>query len=481
MEKGIYCLLMRYQQNRLKNYRSDCVSPNPQGSKTMTKSTPTTMKPESRNSLTNKPGVAFPRPSQKPQPKVPAKSGLPPNPTDTALAKKPLLENKASGNTLPYPRCPPKCPPTKQRNSPVKTVETPPSYPMNTVIPKGQASPKIPTSPVAAATARLNAKPLGAPAATNEKKGKENTPVELSPNKQAITRQFATEIEKAFNQMPRHEKNGKPNVTRHDMLPRDVVRRPTYHSVRPLPLIPMRRALVPLTLRSPQVMGPRSPDLSTQELGNWSDSPTISRSVASAEIYQDIFQDLFADAPDDDSSASSYDLTKPLRISPSKQRLVEKKSELPVLPFRPGRPLPPNYTTTTPLIIQKEASTLRISSFVTPPSANPLLAVPTLDKRNISAPVPRIPPLTSPILVDKDFETQRPPLVQQRTGIRREFFKEGSLRLSDISNDQPFGEIDTGVHPLQARMNSMKDPAPVRRKWSSRLRPGETKSNFLLP
>ena len=471
---------MRYQPNRLERYRSDCPSSNPQRSKAMTKSTSATMKPRktgSRNSLTNTPCL-FPQPSQKPQPKIPAKSGPPPNPIDTVSVKKPLVENKASGNILVYPGSPPKCPAAKKRHSPLKPLKTRPSHPMTIVLPNGRASSKIPTGPVATPTAKLNARSLAGQGAEKGKKGKGTLPVELSPNKQAITKQFVTEIENAFNEIPSPEQNAKLNVSRRDMVPHDALPQPTCRSVRPLPLIPTRRSPVPIALRSPQLMGLRSPDLSTQALGTWSDPALVSQSMASPERYQDMFKDMFADAPDDDSSVSSYDLTKPLRIRPSKQRLAEKKNELPVLPFRSGRPLPPGSAGTIPLIIQKESSTLRTPSYVTPWPADPLLAVPILDKRNISAPVLRKPPLTSPVLVNKNFKTQRSPLVRGRTGFR---LREGNLKESDMSNNNLWGDIDTGLHPLQARMNSMKDPAPIKRKWSSRLRPGQTESNFPSP
>ena len=449
----------------------------------MTKLTSATMKPRNtggRNSLTNRPCLVFPQPSPKPQPKIPAKSEPPPNPTDTVSAKKALVENKVSGNTPVYPGSPTKCPPPKQPHS-LKPLKVRPSHHVSTVLPNGGASSKLLTGRVATATAKLTARSLAAQDAEKGKRGKGTPPVELSPNKQAITEQFATEIERAFNQVPLQEQVAKLNVIRRDTLPRDAVPQPTYSSVRPLPLIPTRRAPIPMALHSPQMMGLRSPNLSTHELGTWSDPPVVSQSIASPEIYQDMFKDMFADAPDDDSSASSYDLTKPLRISLSKQRLAEKKNELPVLPFRSGKPLPPGSAATTPLIIQKESSTLRISSYVTPWPANPLLAVPTLDKRNISAPVPRMPPLTSPVLVDKDFKTQRSPLVRQRTGFRQEFFREGSRKEPDMSNDRALGNIDTGLHALQARMNSMKDPTPLKKKWSSRFRPGQSESSFPNP
>jgi serine/threonine protein kinase len=474
MEKTFYCLLMRYRQNRLENYRADCPSPNPQAQKTMTKSTSATgkaRKSASRNSLTNKPGVVFPQPGQKQLANAPIKPGA--LPSGSVSAKKALLENKANQNALPYPSSPTKGQPPKPSNSPQKTPKTPPPYPTSTAFSKGQPSPKSPAGPVAAAAAKFQAKSLPAPSAG--KKGKDIPLGELSPNKQAITKQFASEIEKAFNRMPSPEKTTKPNVPSRDMVPRSAVRQPTYRSNRPLPLIPMRPAPVPMALRSPQLMGPRSPDLPAQQFPSGSRSPSIAPSMASPEIYQD----MFADAPDDDSSASSYDLTKPLRMSPSKQRLQEKRAEhLPVLPFRSGRQAPPGSTPTTPLIIQKEPSTLRISSYVTPRPANPLLAVPTLDKRNVSAPNPQIPALTSPILVDKDFQNQRTAPVRRRTTFRHEFFKEGSMKESDASTDEPQRQMNAAQHPLQARMNSLKEPAAPRRKWSSRLRPGGTESTL---
>jgi hypothetical protein len=135
------------------------------------------------------------------------------------------------------------------------------------------------------------------------------------------------------------------------------------------------------------------------------------------------------------------------------------------LPFRSGKQNP----STTPLVIQKEPSRLRISSLMTPRPNNPLLAVPTLDKRTVSAPMPQPVPLTSPVLVDKDFQTPstRPGPLRMRSTFRHEFFRAGSLKESDVALSTD--KMNAPPHPLQQRMNSMKEPEPTRRKWSSRM------------
>jgi len=145
---------------------------------------------------------------------------------------------------------------------------------------------------------------------------------------------------------------------------------------------------------------------------------------------------------------------------------------LPVLPFRSGKPI-----ATTPLVIQKENSRLRISSMITPRPANPLLAVPTLDKRTVSAPMPQPVPLMSPVLVDKDEPEFTSKPVRRRSTFKHEFFRAGSLKDSQIiePSRQPTRK-EVEPHPLQKRMNSLKEPAPAKRKWSSRLRPGGRES-----
>jgi hypothetical protein len=258
---------------------------------------------------------------------------------------------------------------------------------------------------------------------------------------------------------------------------------------RPLPLIPQRPAPVPM--RSP-LMGPRSPDSNRQfdemmqqfSSGDGSRSPSISPSMVSSRpspVFPslEIFQDMFADAPDDDTSASSYDLTKPLRTNSSKRpvnRRADKSVEiLPVLPFR-SKTASAMGAVTTPLIIQKEPSRLRISSLITPRPANPLLAVPTLDKRTVSAPVPQPVPLMSPVLVNRNSGQFRPPPIRRRSTFKPEFFRQGSLKESS-NYGPPQTKVPAEAHPLQQRLNTWREPVPIKRKWSSRLRPGGESSS----
>jgi hypothetical protein len=461
---------MKYRQNRPENYSSDCPSPHSQASKSMIKSTSATIIPRetgSRHSLTNKPGVVFLQPAQK-QPKPPAKAGVHACPNGLVLAKKAVLEYMADeNNVLPYRASPTKGQPANQLNSLENTARTVLPYPTTrTVCPQGHTLPKSPTGPVAAASAKLQAKSLPAPGTLNAKKKGQDVPLaEMSPNKQAITKQFANEIEKAFNRLPSPEKIAKP-VPKHDIILRDAVQQPSYRSARPLPLIPMRPAPVPIALQSPHLIGSRSSDLPAQQFPSEVRSQSIAPSMVSPAIYQDMFED----APDDESSASSYDLTRPLRVGPSKQHLEEKRmGHFPVLPFRS----PAAGSVPTPaLILQQEPSILRISSYVTPRPANPLLHAPTLDKRNVSAPAPRIPDITSPVLVERDFQHQRPAPVRRHKAFRHEFFKEESMKEPEMSNYRSSKKIDHTPHPLQARLNSMMEPVPVKRKWSSRLQPG---------
>lgn len=457
------------------------------------------MKPRnttSRGSLTSKPGVVFPQPQTKAPPKPPAKGQLP-YPTGAVSAKKALLEKQVNSNApaqkeLPYPTTPGKKQASpKNTNAFSITPKTPP-YPTSIVFPKGQPSPKAGTGPVAAATAKLQARtpayptkdPLPQTPKMYAEKAKDVPLVELSPNKQAITKQFATEIEKAFNRAPSPEKKPKgsaPKSTMPKMQAPLRTEQPAYRSTRPLPLVPQRPAPVPMAIRSP-LMGPRSPattntfDDMIQQFSSsgvsvsGSRSPSIAPSMASSRPSPQIYQDMFEDALDDDTSASYYDLTKPLRTNTTKRPLNTRSQntseQLPVLPFRSGKQNP----TTTPLVIQKEPSRLRISSLITPRPANPLLAVPTLDKRTVSAPMPQPVPLTSPVLVDKDFEppSSRPGPLRMRSTFRHEFFRAGSLKESKVDN--PKVNENAAPHPLQQRMNSMKEAEPIRRKWSSRIR-----------
>jgi hypothetical protein len=209
---------------------------------------------------------------------------------------------------------------------------------------------------------------------------------------------------------------------------------------------------------------------STGPPASGSRSPSIAPSMASSRPSPLIYQDMFEDAPDDNTSASYYDLTKPLRTNSSKRPLNTRSQntaeQLPVLPFRSGKQNP----STTPLAIHKEPSRLRISSLITPRPANPLLAAPTLDKRTVSAPMPQPIPLTSPVLVDKDFQapSSRPGPVRMRSTFKHEFFRTGSLKDSNV--DMQTAKENATPHPLQQRMNSMKEPQPAKRKWSSRMR-----------
>ena len=499
---------MRYRQNRLENYRPDYLSPKPQASTTKESASGLTKarKAGSRNSLTNKPGVVFPQPQSGSQPKQPAKSPLP-YPTGTVSQKKALLEKQVNNSAQPTPLYP--TTPGKQaaiRNAILNkaTPKTPP-YPDSTVFKKSQASSTV-AGPVAAAAAKLEAKALPPPSKEESPKGKQTSPKskisspkaktptlqskdlplsELSPNKQAITKQFATEIEKAFNHLnspkkPAAEAALPPKAE----IPLPAMKRPG----RPLPLIPQRPAPVPM--RSPRLIGPRSPVDTARQfdemVANFSEglriegsrSPSIAPSTASSGYSPYIYQDMFADAPDDNTSASSYDLTKPLRTNSSKKAMDNhgppKIEQLPVLPFKPTRQEPTFPTSpTSPLMLQKEPSRLRIASLITPRPANPLLAVPTLDKRTVSAPMPQPLPLTSPILVDKDFTAPQP--VRQKT-FKHEFFRAGSLKESNVSRK---GGNSAVQHPLQVRMNSMKEPTPVKRKWSSKLKPTNQESTYL--
>ena len=483
MEKTFYCLLMRYRQNRLENYRADCQSPNP-GVKKSTSATAKPKKSGSRNSLTNKPGVVFPQPSNKAQPKPPAKAQVPYPTGGTVSQKKALLEKQVNPQTQkesPYPSTAGKSQPLAKTPVTNQTPNAPP-YPTSTVFGKGQSPPKTPTGPVAAATAKLAARTLPYPNNDAAPKGKSAPLGELSPNKQAITKQFASEIEKAFNRLPSPEKKAKGTLS---PAKREIVQQ-TYRPARPLPLVPQRPA-PGVPMRSPGLVGPRSPPMGNSQFDDMvqhfspdgSRSPSIAPSMATPQIYQD----MFADAPDDNTSASSYDLTKPLRTNSTRGPLNEraagntKTEKLPVLPFRSGKPIaiPSATAPTTPLMVQKEPSRLRIASLISPRAANPLLHAPTLEKRAVSAPTQqRPPPLTSPVLVDKDyFANQRPTPARRRSTFRHEFFRQGTLRESDVPAlpSMPVSG-NTAPHPLQARMNSMKDPTPTKRKWSARLRPG---------
>lgn len=475
---------MRYRQNRLENYRADCPSPNP-GVK---KSTSATIKPKksaSRNSLTNKPGVIFPLPANKPQPKPPAKEQVSYPTGGTVSQKKALLEkqvNPQHQKETPYPVSPEKSQAVSKHTPTDKTSKTTP-YPTSTIFGKGQPPTKTPRGPVAAATAKLAAKTLPYP--TKDTSPKANGPPlgELSPNKQAITKQFASEIEKAFNRLPSPEKNAKATIS---PAKREFVQS-AYRPTRPLPLVPQRPA--PIPMRSPGLVGPRSPPIGNNQFSDimqqfstsgsdGSRSPSIAPSMATPQIYQD----MFADAPDDNTSASSYDLTKPLWTNSTKklnERVVGStpKEKLPVLPFRSGNqiPIPSATARTNPLIIQKEPSRLRIASLITPRADNPLLHAPTLDKRAVSVPTQQPPPLTSPVLVDKDyFADQRRPPSRRRSTFRHEFFRPGTLKESDVPAMPSSLPVQKAAvpHPLQQRMNSMKDPTPAKRKWSTRLRPG---------
>jgi len=481
---------MRYRQNRLENYRPDCPSPNP-GVKKSTSSTAKPKKSASRSSLTNKPGVIFPQPS-KPQPKPPTKNQVPYPTGGTISQKKALLEkqvNPQSQKETPYPSTPGKSQSTPKTPVNDKTPKTPP-YPTSTVFAKGHSPPKTATGPVAAATARLAAKALPYPTKDTSPKAKGAPLGELSPNKQAITKQFASEIEKAFNRLPSPEKKAKATISPGK---REIVQS-AYRSTRPLPLVPHRPAPVPM--RSPGLVGPRSPPMGNSQFDDMvqqfsagrsdgSRSPLIAPSMATPQIYQD----MFADAPDDNTSASSYDLTKPLRTNSTKRPLNERaagntpKDNLPVLPFRSGKPVAMLSATaqTTPLILQKEPSRLRIASLITPRAANPLLHAPTLDKRAVSVPTQQPPPLTSPVLVDKDyFADQKTLPARRRSTFRYEFFRPGTLKDSYVPVMPSTSPIqESAPHPLQQRMNSMKDPTPVKRKWSARLRPGgESRSHI---
>jgi hypothetical protein len=458
----------------------------------------------SRNSLTNKPGVVFPQPQNKSQGKQPAKSPLPYPSGGTVSQKRALLEKKANNSaqqTAPYPTTPGKQ--TAIKNA-ILNKATPKTPPNNENI-ESQPSPSA-TGPVAAAAAKLEAKTLPYPSKETSPNGKKAYPQskvsspkgkipllqakdiplsELSPNKQAITKQFATEIENAFNHLHSPEKRSSASVPPKPQTTLPPIQRPA----RPLPLVPQRPAPVPV--RSPLV-SPRSPGQTSGQfddtITNFSDglkieggrSPSIAPSMASSIPSPYIYQDIFADAPDDNTSASSYDLTRPLRTSPSKKVLNDKGTpkveQLPVLPFRSikGQPKSPS-TPMTPLVIQKEPSRLRIASLITPRPANPLLAAPTLDKRTVSAPMPQSVPMTSPVLVDRDFQRSQP--VRQKS-IKHEFFRAGSLKDSNHS----YGTANESAppHPLQLRMNSMKDPTPIKRKWSSKLKPGSQESTYLV-
>jgi hypothetical protein len=507
VEKTFYCLLMRYRQNRLENYRAESPSNAQAAPKTMKKSTSATMKPRKTGSgsLVNKPGVVFPQPQVKPQPKTPAKQQVVHPTGGTVSQKKALLErqvNAPAQNALPYPTTP-----GKLQSSPKnvmaadKTPKTPPYPTTSTTFPKAQPSPKT-SGPVAAATAKLQAKALPYPTKDATAKtpktpkmtaqqAKPAPSVELSPNKQAITKQFATEIEKAFNRMPSPEKKPKPKAAVSQPQRAESIQQ-QFRPSRPLPLVP-QRAPPGIPLRSP-LIGPRSPASSNSQFDDMvhqfsggvsvsgSRSPSIAPSMASSRPSPQIYQDMFADALDDDTSASSYDLTKPLRTNssrrPLKDRVANTSEQLPVLPFRSVKQ---NTTTapTVPLIIQKEPSRLRISSLITPRAANPLLAAPTADKRTVSAPMPPPVPLLSPVLVDKDFDYTNPKPARRRSTFKHEFFRAGSLKDTDMSLPplpSPKEMVNIPPHPLQQRMNSMKDPAPVKRKWSSRLKPGGMES-----
>ena len=500
---------MRYRQNRLENYRSDCPSPNHQTSTSMKASTSglaKSRKAGSRSSLTNKPSVVFPQPQNKSQPKQPVKSPLP-YPTGTVSQKKALLEkqvNNSAQQPAPYPTTPGK----QSSKPPVLNKATPktPPYPVSTAFPKALPSPQNSAGPVAAATAKLEAKALPYPNNEGSPKAKERSPKaktsspkakppnlvpkerplsELSPNKQAITKQFATEIEKAFNHLNSPEKKTIPSGPPKAEIPLPPMHRPG----RPLPLIPQRPAPVPM--RSPLV-GPRSPGETARQfddmVSHFTDglqidgirSPSIAPSVASSRPSTMMYQEIFADAPDDDTSASSYDLTKPLRTNSSKKALNgrggQKPEQLPVLPFRSKKQQNPPTAPIAPLVIQKEPSRLRIASLITPRPANPLLAVPTLDKRTVSAPVPQPVPLTSPVLVDKDF--QRPQPTRQKT-FKHEFFRAGSLKESSVPSYRASPE-SAPPHPLQLRMNSMKEPVPSKRNWSVKLKSSTQESPCLF-
>ena len=496
---------MRYRQNRLENYQSDCPSPNPQATsemKTSSSGLTKSRKSGSRNSLTNRPGVVFPQPGNKQQAKQPAKQPLP-YPTGTVSQKKALLEkqvNTSAQQTAPYPTTPGKKSPPKGASILNKATPKTPPYPSSTMFPKAHPSPKNSNGPVAAATAKLQSKALPYPNKESSPKGKDLSPKqksqsknlplgELSPNKQAITKQFATEIEKAFNHLNSPEKKSVPARPPAKM---EISLPPMHRPGRPLPLIPQRPPPVPM--RAP-LMGPRSPGETTRQFDdmvqNFTDglkidgtrSPSIAPSMASSRPSPLIYQDIFEDAPDDNTSASSYDLTKPLRTNSSRRVLndspTHKAEQLPVLPFRSTKQQISSRAPTTPLVVQKEPSRLRIASLITPRPANPLLAVPTLDKRTVSAPMPQPVPLTSPVLVDKDFPESRPQPTRQKT-FKHEFFRAGSLKDSNLSTNGPTTRSPGPAHPLQLRMNSMKEPAPVKRKWSSKLKPGSHESRSYL-
>jgi len=483
VEKTFYCLLMRYRQNRLENYRTDCPSPNP-GVKKSTSAATKPKKSGSRNSLTNKPGVVFPQPTNKGQPKPAAKAQVPYPIGGTVSQKKALLEKQVNPQTqkeTPYPSTAGKSQPPAKTPVSSETPKTPP-YPTSTVFGIGPSPPKTPTGPVAAATAKLAAKILPYPTKDASPKAKATPLGELSPNKQAITKQFASEIEKAFNRLPSPEKKAKATIS---PIKREIGQQTVYRPGRPLPLVPQRPA-PGVPMRSPGLVGPRSRPIGNSQFDDmvqqFSPDGSRSPSIAPSMVTPRIYEDMFADAPDDNTSASSYDLTKPLRTNSTKRPLNERAAgnnpteKLPVLPFRSGKQMnmPAATVPTTPLIIQKEPSQLRIASLITPRAANPLLHAPTLEKRAVSAPTQQPPALTSPVLIDKDyFANQRPPPARRRSMFRHEFFRQGTLNESDIP-PLPYVPIakDAAPHPLQARMNSMKDPTPAKRKWSTRLRPG---------
>jgi hypothetical protein len=137
VEETFYCLLMRYRQKRLENYRVDPSA----NSQNMMKPTSSTLKPRKTgrySSLTNKPGVVIPQPNNKPQPPRPAKPQFPTAAT-TVSQKKELLEQKSNPSNLPYPSIIPSA-----DSQPFKT----PQYPTSSVRAKDNHQENVPPMPV---------------------------------------------------------------------------------------------------------------------------------------------------------------------------------------------------------------------------------------------------------------------------------------------------------------------------------------------
>ena len=207
-EKTFYCLLMRYREKRLENYRSHCPSqtvPRENSSEVMS-SIENTRKPINRNSL-NKPFVKFPRAGINSQIQAPIRATPTQSIGGTVSQKKALLERNIN-STLQQTTYPP--PPKKLQQRP-KLAEkillspitdtafsTPSIAPLEMVDSTGK--PRVKTQQT------LSKDSLSKPTASTSptKKMTVNqriiapSPKELSPNKPGVTTQFASEIEKAF-------------------------------------------------------------------------------------------------------------------------------------------------------------------------------------------------------------------------------------------------------------------------------------------